>query len=230
MTANLGRILEFRLEPDGHRTVRIGCDPKAAPAPGRYLLADLPADLDSLLAAALFSSLSFPDGFLAAPLDGPLPPAWELGAELRLRGPLGRGFNLPPAVRNLALAAAGDTAARLLPLVERAGSAALFTDLPVPDLPTRVEVQPLAALPEALGWADFVAVDIPLGRVEDLGGILGEPAALPVTLPAGQVLVHGPMPCGGLGECGLCALPAGRRSILLCVEGPVCDLRLILQR
>ena len=222
MTPNLGRILEFRLEPDGRKSVQIGCDPKTVPAPGKYLLADAPADEDSLLALPLFTREVFPDGFLAAPVEETLPPSWEIGTTLALRGPLGRGFNLPAVTRNLALAAAGDTAARLLPLVALAGSTALFTDLPVPDLPTRVEVQPLADLPDALGWADFVAVDIPLERVDALVGILGREDGGP--LPPGQVLVHASMPCGGLAECGVCAVRIGRKSVLLCVEGPVVEL------
>ena len=228
MTPYLGRILEIRLEPDGLRSVRIGCEPRAVPAPGKYVLADLPADEDGLLAAPLFTREAFPDGFLAAPVAGGLPRTWEIGSTLALRGPLGRGFDLPGVTRNLALVAAGETAARLLPLVDRAGSAALFTDLPVRDLPTRVEIQPLAGLPEALDWADFLAVDIPLERVGDLGGILGWENGGPV--PPGQVLVRAEMPCGGLAECGVCAMRIGRKFVLLCADGPVCDLRNLLEK
>ena len=208
--------------------MRIGCDPRQIPAPGKYLLADVPSDQDALLPVPLFAREIHPDGFLAAPDERPLPPSWEIGGDLRLRGPLGRGFDLPGVTRNLALAAAGDTAARLLPLVERAGSTALFTDLPVPDLPTRVEVQPLAGLPEALGWADFLAIDIPLERFDRLSEILGRANGGPV--PPGQALVRTEMPCGGLAECGVCTLKIGRKSMLLCVDGPVCDLRKIMEK
>lgn len=223
MTPNLGKVSEFRLEPDGRRSVRIGCDVRSIPAAGKYVLADLPTDQDALLPAPLFAQEIYPDGFLAAPDERPLPPSWEIGAVLRLRGPLGRGFDLPGVTRNLALAAIGDTPARLLPLVGRAGSTALFTDLPVPDLPTRVEVQPLAALPEALGWADFLAVDIPLERIGELAAILGQRSPA-----SGQALVHAQMPCGGLAECGVCTLKIGRRSVLLCVEGPVVGLAKVM--
>jgi hypothetical protein len=226
VTPNLGRILEFRLDPDGRKVPRIGCDPKLAPPPGRYLVAGIPGDAEIVLPPALFSQAILPDGFLAAPLEVPVPASWNLGTELALRGPLGKAFQLPGIIRNLALAAAGDTAARLLPLIEDAGSAALFTDLPVPDLPTRVEVQPLSALPEALGWADFLAVDIPLEQADTLPALLGGPDARPI--PPGQALVHGPMPCSGLAECGVCTLKTGRKSILLCEDGPVVDLKTLL--
>ena len=214
--------MEFRLEPGGRRSVRIGCDPRRIPVPGKYLLAGVPSDEETLLPVPLFTRAALPDGFLAAPDERAWPASWEIGVDLRLRGPLGRGFELPASIRNLALAAVGDTAARLLPLVERAGSAALFTDLPVPDLPTRVEVQPLAGLPEALGWADFVAVDIPLEQVGDLAGILGGLNGGPI--PPGQALVRAPMPCGGLAECGVCTLKLGGKAVLLCSEGPVVNL------
>jgi hypothetical protein len=32
------------------------------------------------------------------------------------------------------------------------------------------------------------------------------------------------MPCGGLAECGVCALPAHRGWKLLCKDGPVLEL------
>jgi hypothetical protein len=46
----------------------------------------------------------------------------------------------------------------------------------------------------------------------------------------GQVLVHTPMPCAGLGECGVCSIqvrvtPQPRRTWkLVCRDGPVFNL------
>ena len=45
---------------------------------------------------------------------------------------------------------------------------------------------------------------------------------------AGQALVTLPMPCGGLGECGACAVPIRRGWKLACQDGPVLDVRLWL--
>jgi hypothetical protein len=205
VTPNLGRILEFRLEPDGRKTPRIGCETKQIPQPGKYLVAGVPGDEESVLPVALFAQAILPDGFLAA-----------------------QAFKLPGIIRNLALVAAGDTAARLLPLIKAAGSAALFTDLAVPDLPTHVEIQPLSGLPDAHAWADFIAIDLPLSQVDRLPLLLGGPDTGPV--PPGQALVHTPMPCSGLAECGVCTLRKGWKAILLCVDGPVIDLGDMLQR
>lgn len=222
MNQYVGRILEFRLGAGGRRLPLIGCPPGAVPSPGRYTLAYAAEDPASQLAEALFKAEAAEGGFLAVSQD-PLPPAWTLGAELRLRGPLGRGFELPTGMRNLALAAAGDLAVRLLPLIDLAGSTALFTDLPVPDLPAKVEVQPLSALPDALPWADFTAVDIPLERYPELPKLLKRTPGTP--RHPGQALVVSPMPCGGLADCGVCALKTGRRRFrLLCKDGPVIRL------
>ena len=39
-----------------------------------------------------------------------------------------------------------------------------------------------------------------------------------------QVLVLVPMPCGGMGECGVCAVKIQRGWKLACKDGPVFDL------
>ncbi len=98
----VGNVLEFRLDADGSHGVMLGCPPQAIPAPGQYLLAHAPHDQDEGLAWALYPRQIAPGGFVAAP---PHPPGWALGARLHLRGPLGKGFNLAPIHRNLALVA-----------------------------------------------------------------------------------------------------------------------------
>jgi dihydroorotate dehydrogenase electron transfer subunit len=40
-----------------------------------------------------------------------------------------------------------------------------------------------------------------------------------------QVLVTSPMPCGGIAECGVCALPLRKKGyVLTCKDGPVFNL------
>jgi len=207
----VGSISEFQLEPDGRHAPRITCPPKAIPAPGQYLLAYSPSDPSALFGAALTPQVILPDGFIAAP---PVPAGWSLATPLELRGPLGKGFHPPGLVRNLALAAFGDTAARLLPLIPAAQNIALFTDLPTPRLPAHIEIQPLAALADALPWADFTALDLPLEAIPQL-------ATLPRTGRPIQALITTPMPCGSLADCGVCAVKAARGYKLACKDGPV---------
>jgi dihydroorotate dehydrogenase electron transfer subunit len=215
-----GRIREIR-HVAGGQSAWITCPPQAVPAAGRYLLA---ADGDSILSTPLFQSQVLPQGFLAAP---PLPLQWQPGGELRLRGPLGHGFSLPQGVQRLALAAWGDSLARLLPLVEltaaRDAAVAVFTDAALPSLPSAFEASPLSALPEAIAWADFLAVDIALDCLAELLRGLGLGAGQRLSCP-GQALVLSPMPCGGMADCGACASPARRGHRLLCKDGPVVDL------
>ena len=230
--AHLGRVRET-LYYAGSPAVRIACRPAAAPAPGQYLLA-LPAGAAAAppfgagtppLALPLFAAGGHREGsFLAAP---PAPAAWGPGTELALRGPFGTPFRLPAGLRRLALAALGESVARLMPLVEaalEAGSAVtLYTAAPLPPLPAAVEALPLEALPEAPAWADFMALDLPLEALPGLRLRLGlDPGAAPAC-PA-QALVHAPMPCGGLGQCGACAVEGRRGWLLACEDGPVFDL------
>lgn len=164
------------------------------------------------------------------PLLGPIPPYWNPGDTLTLHPPAGRGYHIPSQVRRLALAAFGATPARLLPLVQPAlGAGAdivLFTRSPhlSTALPPDVEIQPLHNLAQALPWAAFLALEIPM---EELAGLraslqLGPHDRIPC--PA-QALVWTPMPCAPLGSCGACAVSTRRNHYeLACQAGPVFDL------
>ena len=229
-----GRVKEVRFESGG-RAAWIECPRAACPDPGRYVLAYAPADADQFLALALFSGQAAGDpatgsqpgegGFLAAP---PVPDSWGPGTALELRGPCGRGFQLPGEIRRLGAAAFTPSAARLMPVItqalQRDVSVTLFSDSPLVGLPYALEVSPLAALTEALPWADFLALDLPLEKLEDLRTLMG---AGELRCPA-QALIYIPMPCGGAAECGACAVPARRGYKLACKDGPVFDLRELL--
>lgn len=227
----------------GQLAAWIDCPPPAIPAAGQYILAFSPADSLAACGTALFRGEAgdgmqpSAGGFLAAP---PIPAAWAPGTPLVLRGPLGRGFSLTG--QRLALAALGNSAARLLPLageaLRRGDSVTLFTDAPLPALPAAIEIYPLGSLPEALAWADCLAVDFPQEALPELRSRLGLGRGDRLMLPA-QALVYTPMPCAGLAECGACAIPASARPVkrspswrtpswrsyrLACKDGPVFNL------
>jgi dihydroorotate dehydrogenase electron transfer subunit len=133
----------------------------------------------------------------------------------------------------MALVGLGDTSARLAPLIPAAlaqgAEIALFSDAPLAaNLPSAVEAYPLSALPELLTWADFIAIDLPLATLPDLRSRLGLSASvdhhLHLHCPA-QALVLAQMPCGGLAECGVCAVPSQSGWKLACEDGPVFNLQ-----
>ena len=144
-----------------------------------------------------------------------------------LVGPLGQGFDLPGNIQRLGLVALGETVSRLMPLVYQAvhtcTGMTLFTNLDMPMLSAAVEVYPLAALPEALDWPDYLALDVPMGQLEELRGVLGVAEGAILPCPA-QVLVTTAIPCAGLAQCGACAIPSRRGWKLVCEDGPVFDL------
>lgn len=219
-----GQVLETRLDTAGAASAWISCPTAAVPTPGQYVLAWAPEDKQAPLATTLFAAETSDQGFLAVP---PLPPCWQPGTLLELRGPLGHGFNVPVPIRRLALAALGDTLARLLPLIPPSlaqdTAVALFTDRPLPFAPAALEIYPVQDLPGAIAWADFLALDLPANK---LAGLRQELCLKPGELlpcPT-QALILTEMPCGGLADCGVCALPAPRKWKLACKDGPVFDL------
>ena len=196
------------------------------------------------LAQPIYPAGSCPGGFYAA---APWPGGadWLPGAELELRGPLGRGFNLPTTTRKVALATLDGNGARVLALLEPAlaqnASVVLVCDQPPTNLPSALEILPTAALSEVTAWADYLACQVRRERLPELLNLL-TPERNPLHLRPGlphaptksitprsnsaQVLVETPVPCGGLAECGACAisLRGGWGFKLACKDGPVFDL------
>ena len=217
-----GIILERFLE-ERRAAGRIACPPDLIPAPGQYLLAHDPASDDSL-AVPLFPSGLAPDGFLVAP---PLPRHWNPGLTLALRGPLGRGFHLPASSRRVALAALDGSPASLLallaPALAQEASVVLVCDSPPDELSSDVEIQPLASLTDIIGWADYLAVSVGGANWPEWKLMLARAKQAAGPREA-QGLILAPMPCGGLADCGACALSVASESKWICKDGPVFDL------
>lgn len=244
-----GRVVELVWRGEPGVGAWIECPAAAIPAPGRYLMAWAPplagnapeagAASSDLLATPLFASAMSPEpalegappGFLAAPS---LPHAWQPGTALQLRGPSGGGFSPPGNLRRLAAAALGESAERLLallyPALRREIAAALFSDAPPPDLPSALEVRPLSELSDALVWADFLALDLPLEALPRLRKSLNlQPGNNSLPCPA-QALITTAMPCGGLADCGACAVETRRGWRLACKDGPVFEVSDLLAK
>lgn len=213
------KLLEVYLDENGETAGRLAFPAGAVFRPGQYFLAQ-PIHQPVAYAEALFPvSLPGPEVTVAAPL----PPAWQPGIELAVSGPLGNGFHLPPAARRVALAArynGGRLRALLeLALAQGADVTLYLTGLPA-ELPVLVEVQPFDQLAAALAWADYLAVDVPLDQLNRLNIWLGLDRGRAVPIPV-EVLLGGSFPCGGLAECGVCAVETRRGYKLACKDGPV---------
>jgi NAD(P)H-flavin reductase len=218
-----GELVELYLE-SGRTGGRLLCPRDLIPEPGQYLLAHDPAS-DAPLPAPVFNAGSVPGGFMIAP---PIPRTWQPGMTLSLRGPLGKGFSMPGSAGCVALVALGETSARLNPLLadalEQDALVVLVSDLDLPDLPSEVEIQPVSALADVSTWADYIAIDMPSASLPELREKLGFGRQARSAFEA-EVLVLTPMPCGGIAECGVCAVSVRRGWKMACRHGPVFDLQ-----
>ena len=226
MGRSMGKITGV-WEENGELAARIQCPAPGVPAPGQYVLASDPADRAAALPYRLFPTAIERDGFSAGP---GLPRAWLPGSVLALNGPLGRGFALPEAARRAAFACLDGSPARLRPVItaaiSRGCAAILFSgglEGALDRWPNALEVAPLESLPEALGWADALALAASPGGLAGLRSLLGWGAGKRLPFPA-QVLVDVPLPCGGMADCGACAVRARRGYRYACRDGPVFDL------
>jgi NAD(P)H-flavin reductase len=219
---------------DGQVVVRISCPPRLIPPPGTYLLAYVPGS-DTPLATPVFAGGSFTephdkvgDGFLIAP---PAPLSWTPGTHLYLRGPLGHGFKIPSSARRIALVAYDSSPRRLLALLDAAfdqdAAVTLVCESPLDDLPLQVEVQPLRELAEVCTWSDYIALDAAREALPGLKQTLGNIQSRKIPGEA-QILIRTPMPCGALAECGVCSVEMRGGFKLACDDGPVFNLRSLL--
>lgn len=228
MHTGKGQILELILE-DGQRYIHIACPANLVPSPGQYLLAGDGSDVP--LPFPLFYTDSAPRGFIAA---APVLNLWNPGLDLRLRGPLGRGFTMPFAARKIGLIAFEASVARLKGLIRPAlkqdAAIVLVCDSNLENLPDDVEVQPMSALNDIVEWADYVACDIPRENLQQVREQLTEIHKLMIGKArveqgrnAAQVLIYTPVPCGGVADCGVCAVILRSGWKLACKDGPVFD-------
>ena len=222
MHTGKGQVFELILE-DGFRHARVSCPSNLIPSPGQYLLAGDGAN--SPLPVPLFHTDSAPQGFIAA---APIPDSWNPGTELQLRGPLGHGFGLPLTVRKVGLIAFDNSPARLRGLIQPAlkqdAAVVLVYNSSVENLPDEVEVHPLSALNDIVEWADYLAFDVARENLNQLREHLGKLNQVAAGKDA-QVLVRTAIPCGGVAECGICAVTLKASWKLACKDGPVFDWR-----
>lgn len=227
MLIGRGRIRELRLDSLGQTQAWIECPDSLTPNPGQYLLARAIEEDASPLATPLFPSELPGMGFWTAT---PIPYYWLPGTQLELRGVLGHGFTGFSGARRVALISISSTPACLLPLVsvtcKLGASVTLFANQTPSDLPACLEIYPLASFPHLLNWPDYLALDLPIDELPRLRTILGLHPHQLIPCPA-QALISTPMPCGGLADCGACAVPTRRGWKLACTDGPVFDLRTI---
>ncbi len=215
-----GKVIEIILA-DGQQFGHVTCPPNLIPAPGQYLLASDAAD--SPLPVPLFYTDSDAESFLALL---PESVSWQPGQELSLRGPLGRGFEIPTSARRIALVAFADPLTRLRglikPALKQAAAVVAVSDFPVSSLPDEVEIQPMGELVEVLKLADYLAWDMTRENLSQLKETL-EKQKQPTGRFEAQVLIRTAVPCGGVADCGVCAVSLKSGWKLACKEGPVFD-------
>ena len=192
-------------------------------SPGQYLLASSEDAAEAMPVALYPTSLPGEDLSVAPPL----PAAWTAGTLLHLHGPLGAGFHLPQSARRVALACLDASPLVLLALarlaLQRGAAVTLYAPRAPEGLPDAVEVLPLEMLAEALSWADYIAAVFPYPRLAELRRLAGLAPHQTFSIDAeGLVLV--PMPCGGVGGCGACAVLTSHGWKQACSDGPVFPL------
>jgi hypothetical protein len=222
----VGKVTEV-WEEAGELAGWVACPAQAVPMAGQYLLAVDVEDRAAPLPFRIFPSALDTEKFASGP---GMPRTWLPGTQLNLSGPLGRGFSLPPAARQIACACLDGHPAGLRPLVcaalEHGCGVTLFADGLEDGLerwPTALEISPLQALAECLSWADYLAMAASPPALSRLHAHLELPPGRRLPFPA-QALVDAPFPCGGIADCGACAVRGRRGWKLACKDGPVFDL------
>ncbi|MFU8827340.1 MAG: hypothetical protein ACNA70_07595 [Brevefilum sp.] len=218
LSATLVEILQLGPEIAG----RFDLPAKHWPLPGQYLACQRVSDDMETSPVNLFPVLG-----LTYPLTvGPIPATWQPGDQLVCTSPQGHGFNVPVSARRVGLVPYRVSPARLMTLVTPAlaggASVALFYEGQLSPavldwVPSQVEVLPLSELVSDPGWPDYLAVDVDRMALE----VFFQQFERKSPHCEGEVLVRTPMPCRGLGACGVCSVHTRRGWRLACADGPV---------
>jgi len=220
-----GHVVEALLV-QGQTLLRIVCPIELIPRPGQYLQA-ASASLIEPLPVSLFYTESAPGGFIAS---GDLLEKFSVGRELRFRGPLGRGFSVPPTARKIGLISFDESSAYLSGIaavgLKQDAGVVVVSNSNEERFPDEVEIQPIANIADVLNWADYLAMHVHREKLPELKKILMEGGGLKIRKDA-QVLIRTQMPCGGLADCSVCAIRESSDFQLVCKDGPVFDLEKI---
>ncbi len=157
-------------------------------------------------------------------LCGNLPAYWVPRMALKVRGPLGHGFSMPALARRVALIQLNGVIHRLLPLMHLAikqnADVVCYLQEFSPGLPEDLEILPMENLAEVWAWTDYAAVMVSKSNLPRIRESLLLPAGRWPQVPV-EVLVDTAVACGGLAECGVCAVQGRRGWKLACKDGPV---------
>jgi dihydroorotate dehydrogenase electron transfer subunit len=166
------------------------------------------------------------------PMLYPSPTSWHPGCRIIFRGPQGHGFSVPSLLRRIAMIGFDNHPSRLMPLVQSglimkadiviAGDFHADPDI-CKDIPPQIELADTDQIQDLLSWADLTAIDVSMDRISQLGELTTKFDKLIMGKNI-QVLVHTSMPCGGIAECGICAIKTVQGYKLACQEGPVFNL------
>jgi hypothetical protein len=221
MPTTQARVKAHSLEQDGRISVRLEGPPGHKLRPGQMFAGFRPGydwRCHTLIPIRISES-----GFST---HLPTGVQWPPGTTLVLRGPNGDGFLPPESGRRWLIISIGGVGGYLRPLVDlglaQGREVAFVPDDQTYRLPPAVEVLPDPE--EAVAWADYIAVGIPMGRLGELSDRLKGDAWRLRRLVQDDVLVVAAVPCG-IGGCQACALEGYGRRRLLCTEGPTLRLR-----
>jgi dihydroorotate dehydrogenase electron transfer subunit len=213
----LGPYLRVRLE----RTFPAG-------EPGQFHMLR-PLAYDGLLARPLSAVASDDDGvtFLTQPRGPGLAALAQVGAQVEVLGPFGRGFDAGAAGAAPLLVGGGFGAALLAPLSLLLPSAVLLAAFRDAEAARAAELVAAAEREIALAPASVLAAlasRLPAATCVLAAGPDGLVRAVAAACAAAgvpcQVALEAPMACG-YGACNGCAVSLGGKLVRLCVEGPV---------
>lgn len=180
--------------------------------------------LEELLPTGLYTAMDEQGEWYLA---GAVPAGWQTGIRLTIQGPVGSGFNLPPAARRVVCVSLDERAHYLMPVMLQAlalGAEVVFAGEQNPlRLPELVEVFGLERWEEWWDWADYIAVQGSLPAAAAFFQKIDRQKPSGIKRAIAEVLIRQSVFCGGMAECGVCAVPLRRGLSLICRHGPVFD-------
>ncbi len=146
----------------------------------------------------------------------------EIGSQLNIKGPFGKGFSIDPLAKNILLLNGNETGPALMPLMDDAIkkklNIAYIGEQESFDFPSEIEMLPEKEFLDAYQWAERCYVEV---SSENKNSLINRFRQIVFHDKKTEVYLHTPVLCSGNADCMICSVETKSGFVKTCKDGNV---------
>ena len=153
------------------------------------------------------------------------PIQWQIGKEISVRGPIGKGFHPIDREGKILFIIPGELFGSLRPLIDDAiqskKNVAIFCKNIDWQIHPDAEIILIEDLDFAINWTDFIYLECARNELKNILDIIN--LIKERRIPS-EIFVHTPILCGGNADCMVCAVKTKSGYRRICKDGPIISI------